>query len=247
MRVGQRRHQHIGAAHRGGKLVAGHPRVGIAQLHIEQFLHPGLDDLGQASRDDNTQACCGHGSPPSRFQIAPLDGKVTPSGARHKPCTRQRTGAGGAGGRNGQDDDSNGMDGPASGACADGRACPGRDAAPAPTGLAGRDRHPHPRTGPDGRAGHGADRRREARAAARSEPGQRDHAAPAALRLAEGQRGERAARAGPDPSHRLGLHAVGDAAADHRGIRALAAGRGQRGRRRLGELRRCSRACGPRS
>ena len=63
--VGERRHQHIGAAHRRGQLVAVIARVGVAQLDVEQFLHPGLDDLGQASRHDNTQASCGHWSLPA--------------------------------------------------------------------------------------------------------------------------------------------------------------------------------------
>ena len=69
--VGDRGHQHIGPAHGGGEFVARHRRVGIAQVDIEEFLHPGFHRLGQPSRHDNTQASCGHRPPPCTSKSVP--------------------------------------------------------------------------------------------------------------------------------------------------------------------------------
>ncbi|MPL89866.1 hypothetical protein SDC9_35908 [bioreactor metagenome] len=59
-RVAEGRDEDIGAHHRRDQLLAGHRGVALAQLDVEQLLHPGLDDLGQPSRHDNSQSRCGH-------------------------------------------------------------------------------------------------------------------------------------------------------------------------------------------
>jgi hypothetical protein len=58
--IGDRGNQHVAAPHRVGQLFPAHCRVRVAQFNVEQFLHPGLDRLGQASRYDNTQTSCWH-------------------------------------------------------------------------------------------------------------------------------------------------------------------------------------------
>ena len=53
--VGNRRHQHITGLDRLAQLLAAHRCVLFAQPHIEQLRQPLLDDIGQPSRDYNTQ------------------------------------------------------------------------------------------------------------------------------------------------------------------------------------------------
>ena len=44
--VGDRRHEHVGLAHRLGDFRFGHGLIIEIELRVEQFAHPGLDGFG---------------------------------------------------------------------------------------------------------------------------------------------------------------------------------------------------------
>jgi hypothetical protein len=94
--LGQAGDEHVGPPHRGGKLLARHPAVGIAQFHVEKLPHPGLDDRRQASRHDNTQALRSHRtgllSSKGRFLLAnygPKQGGDKPRKAQPAPMAAE--------------------------------------------------------------------------------------------------------------------------------------------------------------
>ena len=217
--VGDGRHQHIGARHGGGQLVAAHLGVGVAQLDVEQFLHPRLHRLGQASRDDNTQTLRWHGS--SRvFQRHRSWGRVAGSGAVHKPRDEAKTArqAGPGVARQRQAGPGEGGDmrlkvlALASGlALALGLAIGAGMAALAARGD-GRRRSARPKAAAE------LLRRGEDRRGLQARLRLRDQPALAALCLAEGRRGQRPARPRPDAPDRLGVHPARHAAEDHRRI-----------------------------
>ena len=62
--VGDGRHQNVRRRHRLAQLGPRHRRVVLAQRDVEQFPQSRFDDLGQASRYDNTQTFRGHGRLP---------------------------------------------------------------------------------------------------------------------------------------------------------------------------------------
>ncbi|KGM90020.1 Uncharacterized protein rosmuc_00619 [Roseovarius mucosus DSM 17069] len=82
--VGQGRHQNIRLLDRAGQFLACHGRVRLAQANIKKFAHPRLDRLGQASRNDNTQACRWHEALLETF----LSGALLPEWRRKERGTR---------------------------------------------------------------------------------------------------------------------------------------------------------------
>jgi hypothetical protein len=87
-RVGDRRDQHIRAPHRLGQLLPRHGHVGVAQLDVEQLLHPRLHGFGQPSRHDHTQATGRHGVLPDTSKSGVLGARCSQAGQCTRPGER---------------------------------------------------------------------------------------------------------------------------------------------------------------
>jgi hypothetical protein len=64
--VGDGRHEHVGLTHRLDDLGLGHSLVFEVEPGVEQFAHPGLDQLGQPPGDHHEGSFLGHERRPYR-------------------------------------------------------------------------------------------------------------------------------------------------------------------------------------